>query len=124
MKISLSQYRGKVVLLDFWAVACGEIPWYVEFDKKYRDKRTGVDRYRYVRKETGYREAVHGNVAHGLSGGHIAPVDEVSEQRASRALDSGRKKGRHTVIEYDGQITAGVTQHKECVGKGRNLYEH
>jgi hypothetical protein len=47
----------------------------------------------------------------------IAPVDEVSEQRASRALDSGRKKGRHTVIEYDGQITAGVTQHKEYVGK-------
>jgi thiol-disulfide isomerase/thioredoxin len=41
-KISLSQYRGKVVLLDFWAVDCGgcviEIPWYVEFDKKYRNQ--------------------------------------------------------------------------------------
>jgi AhpC/TSA family len=48
MKISLSQYRGKVVLLDFWAVACGEIPWYVEFDKKYRDKGLaliGIDMY-------------------------------------------------------------------------------
>ncbi len=41
-KIALSQYRGKVILLDFWAVDCGgcviEIPWYVQFDKKYHDK--------------------------------------------------------------------------------------
>jgi thiol-disulfide isomerase/thioredoxin len=41
-KITLSQYKGKVVLLDFWATTCGgckvEIPWYVEFDKKYRDE--------------------------------------------------------------------------------------
>jgi peroxiredoxin len=51
-QLSLSQYRGKVVLLDFWAVDCGgcvqEIPWYVEFDKKYRDKGLqplGIDMY-------------------------------------------------------------------------------
>ncbi len=51
-KLSLSQYRGKVVLLDFWAVDCGgcvvEVPWYVEFDQRYRDKGLvviGVDMY-------------------------------------------------------------------------------
>ena len=40
--ITLSAYKGKVVLLDFWATWCGgckvEIPWYVEFDTRYRDK--------------------------------------------------------------------------------------
>jgi peroxiredoxin len=50
--ITLSQFKGKVVLLDFWALDCGgckvEIPWYVAFDKSYRDKGLaliGIDMY-------------------------------------------------------------------------------
>jgi peroxiredoxin len=116
--VQLSDYKGKVVLLNFWATWCApckaEIPWFAEFERTYKHRGFAVigvsmddDGWKSVRpymdaKKIGYRVALGNEVLAKNYGG----VESLPE---TLLIDrDGKIAARHIGIvskrEYENEI--------------------
>ena len=121
--VKLSDLRGKVVLLNFWATWCApcrlEIPWFVEFQETYRDQDFAI--LGVSLDEAGWNAVgpyIHTrNVNYTVVTGN----DEVARLYGADSLPttliidrSGRVAARHVGIcgknEYESEIRKALTE--------------
>jgi peroxiredoxin len=132
--VRLSDFRGKVVLLNFWATWCSpceqEIPWFVEFERANRDRGftvLGVSMDEggwaavkpYIdRKRINYPVMIgDGNVA-GLFGGlHAIPLTLIIDR-------AGRIAAIHAGLcrrdEYEGDIVSVLNENESLLSRNAN----
>jgi cytochrome c biogenesis protein CcmG/thiol:disulfide interchange protein DsbE len=116
--IKLPDYKGRVVLLNFWATWCGpceiEIPWFVEFQNKYKDRGFAVlgvsmdeDGWRAVKpflreQAVNYRVVLgDGPVARMYGGVESLPTTFLIDREGRIAAEHVGLAGKST---YEGQI--------------------
>jgi thiol-disulfide isomerase/thioredoxin len=124
--ITLSSFKGKVVLLNFWATWCGgcrtEIPWLVQFDRKYRDKGLVVIGISEDRTDAGAAPVSKAVGSYLKNAGIKYPV----------AIDDGTVADRYKLfnmpatylIDRDGTVSAasvGIIDKSECEAEIRRL---
>ena len=103
--VKLSDFRGKVVLLNFWATWCGgcqvEIPWFIEFQNQYKDNGLAVigvsldaDGWKSVRPYV-KEKAVNYTIV--IGSGDVAQLYRVTAMPVTLLIDrEGRIAATHT----------------------------
>jgi cytochrome c biogenesis protein CcmG/thiol:disulfide interchange protein DsbE len=109
--VRLSDYKGKVVVLNFWATWCGpckvEIPWFIEFENAYKDR--GFEVLGVSMDEDGWK-AVKPYIEEKKMNYRVVVGDDALAQKYG-GVDS---LPTTFVIDRDGKI---ATSHMGLVGK-------
>ena len=115
--IRLSAYRGKVVLLNFWATWClpceTEIPWFAEFEQAYSNRGFSVigvsmdeDGWKSVRP---YMDSQRMNYPVGLGDEDLAKLYGVNSLPMTLLIDregriAAKRVGIVSKIDYENEI--------------------
>jgi thiol-disulfide isomerase/thioredoxin len=119
-EVKLSDYKDRVVLLNFWATWCGpcevEIPWFKEFEQTYKDRGFAVlgvseddDGWPAVRP---YMKALKMNYRVALDAGKLPPPYKNIEALPTTFLvdRQGRVAVTHTGLVGKNVYQAGLEQ--------------
>lgn len=115
-RLSLSDYKGKVVLLNFWATWCGpckeEIPWFIQFEKQYQSQ--GFTVLGVSMDEDGWK-AINPYVAqHGINYPILLADEEVNQRYGGiDALPTTLMIGRNGKIAVIHQGLAGRDEYEK-----------
>jgi peroxiredoxin len=114
--LKLSDYKGKVVLLNFWATWCEpcqeEIPWFIDFQQTYKDRDFAV--VGASMDEDGWKEVMPFIQKHKINYRVVIATEQVSAKYGGvEALPTSfiiDRKGRIAAVHV-GLVSKSIYQH-------------